>query len=186
MKKTRASQLSGRRVPLCHLLCYGRGRDFGHWLCMVLIAPAAGFLLRVFMLQHDRAHSSFFGRRSLNDWKGRGIGVLTVTPYDDRRRAHVEHHAAAGNLDERGVGDITTPAVAECGILARRGRLISRIGPAWLLLFKQRPPFGVMRSGALSWISTMATNVAVLSARMIGVRFNAISSGHCRLHHWID
>ncbi|WP_441597454.1 MULTISPECIES: fatty acid desaturase [unclassified Ensifer] len=134
---------------------------FGHWLSMVLVAPAAGFLLRLFMLRHDCGHSFFFSRRSLNDWKGRAIGVLTLTPYDDWRRAHVEHHAAAGNLDERGVGDITTPAGAECRILTRRGRLISHIGPVWLFLFKQRPPFGVMRSGALSWISTMATNIAV-------------------------
>ncbi len=106
---------------------------FGHWLSIVLIAPAAGFRLRLFMLQDDCGHSSFFGRRSLNDWKGRAIGVLTLTPYD-WRCAHVEHHAAADNLDERGVGDITTPAVAECEILTRRGRLISRISPAWLFL----------------------------------------------------
>lgn len=144
---------------------------FGFWLGMAPIVPAAGFLLRLFMLQHDCGHGSFFGRRSLDDWTGRMIGVLTLTPYDYWRRAHAEHHASAGNLNERGVGDIRTLTVTEYGALTRRGRLAYRlyrhplvmfgIGPAWLFLFKQRLPFGMMRSGALPWVSTMATNVAI-------------------------
>jgi omega-6 fatty acid desaturase (delta-12 desaturase) len=146
---------------------------FGYWLGLVLVLPAAGFLLRLFMLQHDCGHGSFFGRRSLDDWTGRVIGVLTLTPYDYWRRAHAEHHASAGNLDERGVGDITTLTVAEYTALTRRGRLGYRlyrhplvmfgIGPAWLFLFKQRLPFGMMKSGALPWISTMATNAVIVA-----------------------
>ena len=38
------------------------------------------------------------------------------------------------------------------------------IGPAWLFLFKQRLPFGMMRSGLLPWVSTMATNLAIAIA----------------------
>jgi len=146
---------------------------FGFWLGLILILPAAGFLLRLFMLQHDCGHGSLFGRRGLDDWTGRVIGVLTLTPYDYWRRAHAEHHASAGNLDERGVGDIATLTVAEYAALTPRGRLGYRlyrhplvmfgIGPAWLFLFKQRLPFGMMRSGALPWISTMATNAAILA-----------------------
>lgn len=144
----------------------------GFWPGLILILPASGFLLRLFMLQHDCGHGSFFGRRRLDDWTGRAIGVLTLTPYDYWRRAHAEHHASAGNLDERGVGDITTLTVAEYHALTRRGRLGYRLyrhplvmfglGPAWLFLFKQRLPVGMMRSGALPWISTMATNAAIL------------------------
>lgn len=146
---------------------------FGYWIGLILTLPAAGFLLRLFMLQHDCGHGSFFGRRRLDDWTGRVIGVLTLTPYDYWRRAHAQHHASAGNLDERGVGDITTITVAEYWALTRRGRLGYRlyrhplvmfgIGPAWLFLFKQRLPFGMMRSGALPWVSTMATNVAIIA-----------------------
>ncbi|WP_439622778.1 fatty acid desaturase [Shinella sp.] len=145
---------------------------FGYWFGLILIVPAAGFLLRLFMLQHDCGHGSLFGRRGLDDWTGRAIGVLTLTPYDYWRRAHSQHHASAGNLDERGVGDITTLTVAEYRALKPRGRLGYRlyrhplvmfgIGPAWLFLFQQRLPFGMMRSGALPWISTMATNAAIL------------------------
>jgi omega-6 fatty acid desaturase (delta-12 desaturase) len=152
---------------------------FGYWVGLVLVLPAAGFLLRLFMIQHDCGHGSFFGRRRANDWTGRLIGILTLTPYDYWRRAHAEHHASAGNLDERGVGDITTLTIAEYKALSPRGRLAYRlyrhplvmfgIGPAWLFLIKQRLPFGMMRAGALPWISTMATNlaVAVISALLI-------------------
>lgn len=147
---------------------------FGFWLGLILIIPASAFLLRLFMIQHDCGHGSFFARRRIDDWTGRAIGVLTFTPYDYWRRAHAEHHASAGNLDERGVGDITTLTVEEYSSRSWRGRLAYRlyrhpaimfgIGPAWLFLFKQRLPFGMMRSGLLPWISTMATNLAIAIA----------------------
>ncbi len=143
----------------------------GLWLGLIFVVPAAAFLLRLFMIQHDCGHGSFFARRGLDDWVGRLLGVLTLTPYDYWRRAHAAHHASAGNLDERGVGDITTLTVAEYRSLSRMGRLgynlyrhplvMFGIGPAWLFLFKQRLPFGMMRSGALPWVSTMATNAAI-------------------------
>ncbi|RCW22529.1 omega-6 fatty acid desaturase (delta-12 desaturase) [Ciceribacter lividus] len=144
----------------------------GVWLGLIFVVPAAAFLLRLFMIQHDCGHGSFFARRGIDDWVGRLLGVLTLTPYDYWRRAHAAHHASAGNLDERGVGDITTLTVAEYRSLSRMGRLgynlyrhplvMFGIGPAWLFLFKQRLPFGMMRSGALPWVSTMATNAAIV------------------------
>ena len=65
----------------------------GYWLCLLLAVPAAGFLVRLFMIQHDCGHGSFFRRRVVNDWVGRVIGVLTLTPYDFWRRTHAIHHA---------------------------------------------------------------------------------------------
>ncbi|WP_051333974.1 fatty acid desaturase [Mesorhizobium sp. WSM3224] len=144
----------------------------GFWWGTALTVPAAGFLLRLFMIQHDCGHGSFFAHRRADDWTGRLIGVLTFTPYDYWRRAHAAHHASAGNLDERGVGDITTLTVTEYHSLSRSRRLAYRlyrnpvvmfgIGPIWLFLIKQRLPFGMMRSGAEPWVSTMATNLAIL------------------------
>jgi omega-6 fatty acid desaturase (delta-12 desaturase) len=143
----------------------------GFWLGIVLVIPAAAFLLRLFMIQHDCGHGSFFARRRLDDWTGRAIGVFTLTPYDYWRRTHAAHHATAGNLDERGIGDITTLTVLEYNALSLRGRLAYRlyrhplvmfgIGPAWIFLIKQRLPFGLMRDGSVPWISTMGTNLAI-------------------------
>jgi len=146
--------------------------SYGIWWGLLLIIPAAGFLLRLFIIQHDCGHGSFFANRHFDNWTGRVIGVLTLTPYDYWRRMHAKHHASTGNLDERGVGDIMTLTVAEYKALSRWGRLRYRlyrhpivmfgIGPIWLFLFEQRLPIGMMRAGAEPWISTMATNLSVV------------------------
>ncbi|KRB62099.1 fatty acid desaturase [Rhizobium sp. Root708] len=143
----------------------------GSWLGGVLVLPAAAFLLRLFMIQHDCGHGSFFARRRLDTWTGRVLGVLTLTPYDYWRRTHAEHHASAGNLDERGVGDIATLTVAEYRALSPARRLGYRlyrhplvmfgIGPVWVFLLKQRLPIGMMGAEVLPWVSTMATNLAI-------------------------
>ncbi|RWN37100.1 MAG: fatty acid desaturase [Mesorhizobium sp.] len=146
----------------------------GHWWGLILILPAAGFLVRIFMIQHDCGHGSFFANRTADDWIGRGLGILTLTPYDCWRRAHATHHASAGNLDERGTGDIRTLTVAEYRQMSWRGRLAYRLyrhplvmfglGPIWLFIFEQRLPVGMMRGGLTPWVSSMATNVAIAVA----------------------
>jgi omega-6 fatty acid desaturase (delta-12 desaturase) len=127
-------------------------------------------LVRLFMLQHDCGHGSFFRTRAVNDWVGRIIGTVTLTPYDAWRRSHNAHHASSGNLDERGFGDIDTLTVREYLALPRWRRLRYRayrhplvmfgFGPAYLFLVRHRLPVGLMRKGWEPWISTMATNAA--------------------------
>ena len=51
--------------------------DLAYWVCLSLAVPAAGFLVRLFMIQHDCGHGAFFHHRIANDWVGRVIGVLT-------------------------------------------------------------------------------------------------------------
>jgi omega-6 fatty acid desaturase (delta-12 desaturase) len=132
---------------------------------------AAGLLVRLFMIQHDCGHGAFFRRRAANDWVGRAIGVLTLTPYDAWRRAHAAHHAGAGNLARRGIGDIDTLTVAEYRALPLRSRLRYRcyrhplvmfgIGPAYLFLLRHRFPLGRRGNRRQDWLSAMATNLAV-------------------------
>jgi len=143
----------------------------GQYWGLLFTIPAAGFLLRLFMIQHDCGHGSFFGHRRLDDWVGRVIGILTLTPYDCWRRTHAIHHASSGNLDARGIGDVKTLTVAEyraLGPWARLGYWLYRhpavmfgIGPLYLFVIQQRLPVGVMRGGAMPWVSTMSTNVAI-------------------------
>ena len=151
----------------------------GYGLYLLLAAPAAGFLVRLFMIQHDCGHGAFFRHRLANDWVGRVIGVLTLTPYDFWRRTHALHHATSGNLDRRGIGDVDTLTVKEYLSRSRWGRFRYRlyrhplvmfgIGPAYLFFLQQRLPVGLMRSGWRPWFSTMATNLAIalLAAIMI-------------------
>src|ERR1700677_5142811 len=98
-----------------------------YWLCLTLALPAAGFLVRLFLIQHDCGHGSFFRTRAINDWFGRAFGVLTLTPYDYWKQTHSSHHAGAGNLERRGLGDIETLTVKEYLALGGRGRLAYRL-----------------------------------------------------------
>lgn len=153
--------------------------DTGYWICMLLAVPAAGFLVRLFMIQHDCGHGSFLPHRVANDWVGRVIGVVTLTPYDFWRRTHALHHASSGNLDRRGIGDIDTLTVREFLALPRWRQLLYRlyrhpivmfgVGPSYLFILRHRLPMGMLRSGWQPWLSTMATNVAIaiLVATMI-------------------
>ena len=151
----------------------------GYWLTLLLAVPAAGFLVRLFMIQHDCGHGAFFPNRLANDWTGRILGMFTFTPYDYWKRNHTIHHATSGNLDRRGTGDILTLTVAEYRLRSAWGRFCYRayrhplvlfgVGPAFLFFLQHRVPVGQMRGGLRPWISTIATNagIALLAAAMI-------------------
>jgi omega-6 fatty acid desaturase (delta-12 desaturase) len=151
----------------------------GYWIGLLLVVPAAGFLVRLFMIQHDCGHGSFFRGRLANDWVGRAIGVVTLTPYDYWRRSHALHHASSGNLDRRGIGDVDTLTVREFLARPRWRQILYRLyrhpivmfggGPTYLFILRHRLPIGMMRSGWEPWLSTMGTNaaIAILVAAMI-------------------
>ncbi|MFU0507964.1 fatty acid desaturase [Pseudaminobacter sp. NGMCC 1.201702] len=151
------------------------------WWGLLLTIPAAGFLVRLFILQHDCGHGALFSRRNANDWTGRVIGILTLTPYDYWRRTHAAHHATAGDLDRRGIGDVKTLTVREYEALPWHGRASYRLyrhpaimfglGPAWLFICQYRLPFGLMRAGVQPWASTVATNIGIAlpAAGLIGI-----------------
>lgn len=152
--------------------------DVGYWLTLLLAIPTAAFLVRLFMIQHDCSHDAFFGSRSANVWVGRVLGVLTLTPFDAWRRSHSHHHASSGNLDQRGIGDVTTLTVEEYRSSSLWARLAYRayrhplvmfgIGPAYLFLLQHRLPVGLMTGHGLSpWISAMGTNAAILSVSLV-------------------
>jgi omega-6 fatty acid desaturase (delta-12 desaturase) len=147
----------------------------GHaWATLVIAIPAGGFLVRLFMIQHDCGHGAFFTARRANDWVGRVIGVLTLTPYDFWRRTHAIHHATSGNLDGRGIGDLDTLTVSEYLARSPFGRLKYRlyrhpvvmfgVGPIYLFLLRHRVPAGLFSAGWQPWASTMATNAGIALA----------------------
>jgi omega-6 fatty acid desaturase (delta-12 desaturase) len=143
-----------------------------YWLTLLIALPTAGFLVRLFMIQHDCGHGAFFRNRLLNDWIGRTLGVFTFTPYDYWKRNHALHHATSANLDRRGAGDILTLTVQEYLSRSLFGRIAYRayrnpivmfgIGPAYLFLLEHRVPFEQMRSGWRAWISSIATNAGIV------------------------
>lgn len=87
--------------------------DISYWLTLLLAIPAAGFMVRIFIIFHDCGHGSFFKSKKANDFWGNITGILTFTPYLQWRHDHALHHASAGDLDRRGFGDVWTLTVKE-------------------------------------------------------------------------
>jgi acyl-lipid omega-6 desaturase (Delta-12 desaturase) len=149
-----------------------------HWSVAFVIALLNGpIIVRLFAIQHDCGHGAYFANRHVNDWVGRALGVLTLTPYDVWRKQHAVHHSATGNLDRRGIGDVLTLTVTEYRARGWRGRLAYRmyrhpvvmfgLGPAWLFVFNNRLPMGLMTAGWRYWVSSMVTNAAVIATLIL-------------------
>ncbi|MDH3508252.1 MAG: fatty acid desaturase [Gammaproteobacteria bacterium] len=144
------------------------------WLYVLALVPGAGFIVRLFLIQHDCGHGSLFPNQRVNNWIGRIIGVVTLTPYEYWRRSHAVHHASSGNLDRRGIGDLTTLTVAEYRASSRWGRIrywlyrhpvvMFGIGPLYQFVLQHRIPLGFMRDGWWPWLSAIGTNAAIFGS----------------------
>lgn len=162
----------------------------GTWLSYtafaLLLIPAGGFMVRLFILQHDCGHGSLFSSKFANDWAGRFMGVFTFTPYDYWRRLHAGHHATHGDLERRGMGDIDTLTIAEYKSKGTLGKILYRLyrnplvmfglGPAYMFLLRHRLPVGAMKEGLAGWVSTLATNAGILVIALLLIKFAGLSA----------
>jgi acyl-lipid omega-6 desaturase (Delta-12 desaturase) len=152
----------------------------GHSLvALALTVPAAGLLVRVFILFHDCCHGSLFPSARANRVVGYITGLLTLTPFERWQRAHAQHHATVGDLDRRGVGDVWTLTVAEYLAASRLHRFFYRVfrnplvmfgvGPVIVFVFQHR--FCSRGATACERFSVHFTNVAAaaLAAAVIAV-----------------
>jgi omega-6 fatty acid desaturase (delta-12 desaturase) len=147
--------------------------EYSYWVTLLLALPAAGFLIRLFIIQHDCGHGSFFRSRIANNTLGFVLGILTLTPYAYWRKIHALHHKTSSNLDHRGFGDVTTLTVNEYLALTRWGRLRYRlyrnpvvlfgIGPGFEFILRHRFPASLPRSWRREWASVIWTNVAIVA-----------------------
>lgn len=143
-----------------------------YWLTLLLTLPTGGFVVRLFIFQHDCGHQSFFNSRKWNNRVGRLLSLITVTPYNYWRQTHNIHHASSGNLSKRGIGDLDTLTVQEYLARPLLGRLAYRLyrnpvvilfigGPLQTLIL-QRFPLGQPLSFKKIWKSIMGLNLALL------------------------
>ncbi len=151
------------------LMIYSLGSSY--WLTFILLFPTAAMLTRAFTIQHDCGHNSFFSSVRANNRIGSLLGVLTLTPYYYWRRIHRFHHAVAGNLDKRGVGDLDTFTVNEYKSLTFYQKLWYRIyrnpvfmlvvGPIAVFGLKHRLPLDNPFHSVRSWRNIMTTNLGI-------------------------
>jgi len=151
-----------------------------YWLTLALGVINAGFLIRSFIIFHDCCHGSFFSSRKWNDTFGMLIGILVFTPYDYWKHSHAVHHATAGNLDKRGIGDVETWTVQEyqsAPWLKRLGYRIMR-NPLFLFTIGSTAMFVIIHRfvrksvGSRERRSVIVTNIALLVIFLIlGILF---------------
>jgi acyl-lipid omega-6 desaturase (Delta-12 desaturase) len=130
--------------------------DLAYWATLLLAIPTGLLLVRFFIIQHDCGHGSYLPSRLANDTLGRIMSVLTLTPYGLWRREHAMHHAASGNLDRRGIGDIETWTVDEYLKSPRLERIRYRIYRNPLFLFGFGVPFYFLILQRLPWFHSVA------------------------------
>jgi omega-6 fatty acid desaturase (delta-12 desaturase) len=121
-----------------------RALDVSYLLTLALTLPAAGFLVRTFVVFHDCAHGSFLASKRANGSVGRLLGLLVLSPFQRWRHDHAIHHATSGDLERRGVGDIITLTVAEYRERQWRGRLAYRVIRNPVVMFGLGPVFAMI------------------------------------------
>jgi omega-6 fatty acid desaturase (delta-12 desaturase) len=144
--------------------------DTSYLITLALAVPAAGFLVRTYILFHDCTHGSFMPSKRANGWLGAAFGLLVFSNYQSWRHSHAIHHATAGDLDRRGQGDVPTLTVAEYRALPRVKRLGYRLFRNPLVMFGLGPIFALVVQPRLFSRdarprikrSVIATNVALV------------------------
>jgi omega-6 fatty acid desaturase (delta-12 desaturase) len=157
--------------------------NISYWLTLILAIPAAGFMVRIFIISHDCGHGSFFKSKKARDIIGFITGVITFVPYKHWRHSHAIHHATSSNLDRRGLGDVWTLTVNEYLALSFWRRLEYRlyrnpfimftVGPLYQFLIAQRfPEKGAKKKERNSvYLTNLAiAGIIILSSLTIGIK----------------
>ena len=164
-------QLANTLIPyliLWYLMI--RSLTISYVLTLALSVVAALFMVRLFIFFHDCGHNSFFPSTRVNKIVGFWLGVLVLTPGEQWWHSHAIHHATSGNLDKRGIGDVSTMTQEEyieakwfkrLGYKFYRNPLVMfGLGPIFMFFIANRlalPVFGKKETWSVIW-----TNLAIL------------------------
>jgi len=124
---------------------------WSYWITLGLAMLNSFFLVRIFIIQHDCGHQSFFKTRKWNNRVGLLCSVFSSIPYKYWAAVHSYHHGHTGQLEHRDIGDIKFLTVTEFRELPLSKRFFYRvfrtpvfmffIVPIIYLTFSNRYPF---------------------------------------------
>jgi omega-6 fatty acid desaturase (delta-12 desaturase) len=165
-------QLANTVLPFVGLwaaMAYTVQAGWSYGWTLALAVPASCFFIRLFIIQHDCGHGSFFAHRKLDHVVGAAIGVATLFPYGYWKKTHAIHHATSGNLDRREFGDVKTLTLREYRALPLPQRIAYRlyrsspvlflVGPIYQFVLKHRFPFDIPFAWKREWASVLWNNL---------------------------
>ena len=157
--------------------------EISYWLVLAMALLAGGLVVRLFIFFHDCGHFSFFKTAQTNHGVGSILGLLVFTPYYQWRQSHAVHHASAGNLDKRGVGDVWTLTVDEFleapwwkqlfYRIYRNPLIMFGVGPLLSFLILSRLPnksFKKREQNSIHWTNLGLVVIISLMGWMIGFK----------------
>jgi omega-6 fatty acid desaturase (delta-12 desaturase) len=153
-------------------------------LVLALAIPAAGFLVRTYILFHDCAHDSLLPGRRANAWLGSVLGVMVFTPFARWRYEHAVHHATAGDLDRRFTGDVATHTVAEYEAWSWPTRLGYRLFRNPVVMFGVGPIYAMLLEPR--WARLFAARRIARSVWATNLTLVLVIGGLCWLIGWRD
>lgn len=112
----------------------------GSWVALVVGAVLFGAgILRLYSIQHDCGHYSFFTRRKWNDALGNGLSVFSGIAHSVLQYNHNLHHAHLGDLGHRDVHEVFVMTRREYESAPLSKRLFYRIYRHPMTLFLVAP-----------------------------------------------
>lgn len=145
------------------------------WLGLLLSVASGLLVVRIFIIQHDCGHRSFFRSARDNTAIGRLCSLVTLTPFANWARQHGIHHGNWSNLDRHQGADLYSACltVREYRSLSLYRRLIHRVPrhplvanvllPPLVFVLLYRVPFDTPRQWVRERRSVYLTNMALLA-----------------------